>query len=288
MRHSKFRNTGILFELLTRQITADIIGGKENSEARNLLFKYFKENTELGKEWRLYGLLLQEKVKDLHHAERFLSIILEQRKKLNNSKLVKEKYNLIKEVKDLYPIDDFLKSNIKNYRTLASIFKLFEEATNPSSKVDVQEIYKARSCIVEHIADQPKKSSSGEDLMKLYEQQSEEIRLLSYKMLVEKMNKKYQSLDDNQKSVLREYINNVSNTNSLGQYLIEQITAVKKELSELSNKVDSDVVKIKITEVIKQLDKVNPEKKIRDNHVMVVLLSYELLKEVKSQLIVKA
>src|ERR1035437_1062207 len=123
MRHSKFRNTGILFELLTRQITADIIAGKDDSEAKNLLFRYFKENTELGKEWRLYNFLLSEKIKDESHAERFLSVIVEQRKKLSNPKLSKEKYELINEIKELYPIQDFLKANIKNYRTLASIFK---------------------------------------------------------------------------------------------------------------------------------------------------------------------
>ena len=287
MRHSKFRNTGILFELLTRQITADIITGKEDSEARNVLFKYFKETTELGREWRLYGLLLQEKVKDTHHADRFLSVVLEQRKKLNNNKLLKEKYNLIKEIKGLYPIDDFLKSNIKNYRALASIFKLFEDATNSDSKFDTQEVYQARSCIVEHIAGKPKKTSEAQDLLMFYESQSEDIRLLTYRMLVEKMNKKYSSMDDNQKSVLREYINNVSNTNSLGTYLSEQIQHIKGELSKLSNIVDSDVIKIKITEVVKQLDKVSPEKKIKDNHVVVVLLSYELLKEVRNQVSAK-
>jgi len=287
MRHSKFRNTGILFELLTRQITADIITGTEESEAKKLLFKYFKETTEIGREWRLYGLLLQEKVKDLHHAERFLSVILEQRKKLNNNRLLKEKYSLIKEIKNLYPIEEFLKSNIKNYRALASIFKLFEDVTSCDSKFDVEEVFQARSCIVEHIAGKPKKTTESQELLSFYESQSEDIRLLTYKMLVEKMNKKYSSMDDNQKAVLREYINNVSNTNSLGSYLAKQIHSIKSELSTLSESIDSEVVKIKITEVVKQLDRVSPERKIKDNHVMVVLLSYELLKEVKNQCVNK-
>src|ERR1035437_63490 len=153
MRHSKFRNTGILFELLTRQITADIIAGKENSYAKNLLFRYFKENTELGKEWRLYNFILTEKVKDLQYAERFLSVILEQRKKLSNSKLTNEKYQLIKEIKETYPIDEFLKSNIRNYKALASIFKLFEDASSKDLKFDVKEVFQAKSYIVEHISD---------------------------------------------------------------------------------------------------------------------------------------
>ena len=286
MRHSKFKNTGILFELLTRQITADIIAGKDGSEAKDLLFKYFKENTELGREWRLYNFLLSEKIKDEQHAERFLSVIVEQRKKLSNSKLAKEKYELIKEIKNLYPIDDFLKASIKNYRNLASIFKLFEDASSKDLKFDVKEVYQAKTCIVENIVDRPKKIGEEEDILKFYAQQNEDVRLLSYRILVEGMNKKYRDLDENQKNVLREYINNISNTNSLGEYIIMEVDSVKKQLNELTSKIkDNDVIRIKIHEVVRQLDKVKPQpnKIVKDNQVMVVLLSYELLKEIKRQ-----
>jgi len=285
LRHSKFKNTGILFELLTRQITADIISGNDESEAKNLLFKYFKENTELGKEWRLYNFLLNEKVKENSHAERFLTVIIEQRKKLSNARLAKEKYDLIKEIKDLYPIEEFLNANIKNYRNLASIFKLFEDASSKDLKFDTREIYQARTCIVENIVDKPKATDSEVDLLSFYAKQNEDIRLLSYKMLVDGMNKKYKDLDDNQKLVLREYINNISNTNSISTFINSQIDNIKSQLSVLTEKVkNNNVVNIKINEVVKQLDKVKPTKSVKDNQVMVVLLAYELLKEVNTQL----
>lgn len=287
LRHSKFRNTGILFELLTKQITADILAGKENSEAKTLLFKYFKESNELGKEWRLYNFLLNEKVKDEVHAERFLSVIVEQRKKLHNNKLAEEKYNLIKEMKELYPIDQFLKASIKNYKVLASTYKIFEDASSKDAKFDVKEVFQAKTCIIENIADSNKRSiTESEELIKFYQQQSEDIRLLSYKLLVEGLNKKYSNLDDNQKSILREYINNVSNTNSLGEYVCGKIDEVKQKLIEVSSKIlDSEVIKIKINEVTKQLDKVRPTNSIvKDNQIMSLLLSYELLKEVTKQL----
>ena len=284
LKHSKFRNTGILFELLTRQITADIIAGKDESEAKNLLFKYFKENTELGSEWRLYNFLLNEKVKETAHAERFLSVIIEQRKKLSNAKLAREKFDLIKEIKQLYPIDDFLKATIKNYRNLASIFKLFEDASSKDLKFDVREMYQAKTCIVEHIVDKPK-TAQTEDILEFYAKQNEDIRLLSYKMLVDGMNAKYKNLDDNQKSVLREYINNISNTNSLGAFISDRVNDIKSKLSALAGEVkNNNVIKIKINEVVKQLDRVKTNKVIKDEQVMVVLLSYELLKEVKLQL----
>ena len=281
LRHSKFRNTGILFELLTRQITADIIAGKDDSEAKDLLFKYFRENTELGKEWRFYNFLLTEKIRDESHAERFITVIVEARKKMSNAKLAREKYDLIKEIKELYPIDEFLKANIKNYRALASIYKLFEDAASKDEKFDVREIYQAKTCIVEHIVDRQKKPlSEAEDLLKFYEEQNEEIRLLSYRMLVEGMNKKYKDLDESQKMVLREYINNISNTNKLGQFIMERVQDIKQQLAGVIEKVsDSDVVRIKINEVVHQLDKIKPTKIVKDSQVAVVLLGYELVKE---------
>ncbi len=286
LRHSKFKNTGILFELLTRQLTVDIIAGNEGY-AKDLLFKYFKENTELGREWRLYNSLLSEKKRDSADADRFLSVVVEQRKKLSNARLAKEKYELIKEIKELYPIDDFLKSSIKDYRSLASIFKLFEDASSKDLKFDVQEIYQAKTCLIENIVNKPKKvGEEEEDILSFYAQQNEDIRLLSYRILVEGMNKKYKDLDDNQKTVLREYINNISNTNSLGSFITRQVDNVKNQLNELSCKIkDNDVIQIKINEVIRQLDKVKPQpnKTVKDNQVMVVLLSYELLKEIKNQ-----
>jgi hypothetical protein len=289
LRHSKFKNTGILFELLIRQITADIVSGKEGeSDAKNLLFKYFKENAELGKEYRLYKFLLNEKIKDSQKAERFLSIIIEQRKKLNSRKLLEQKYALIKEIKNKYSIEELLKTNIKNYKALASIYKLFEDAASKNEiKFDVNEIFQAKTCIVENITDKKiLRTNDADDIIKLYEQQDLEVRLLSYKLLVEGLNKKYSNLDDNQKEVLREYINNIANTNSLGVFMNSKINDVKQQLVEISSKIkdaDSDVIKIKINEVTKQLDKVKPGKVVKDNQVMVLLLSYELLKEVKSR-----
>jgi len=285
MRHSKFRNTGILFELLTKQVTADIIAGHETSVAKDLLHKYFRENTELGREWQLYGSLLNEKIKDETHAERFLSVVLEARKKLNNKRLTQLKYDLIKEVKASYPIDEMLKAPVRNYRVLASIYKIFEDVASSDCKFDVKEVYQSKNCIVEHVVDKPKVTRSEDELINYYQVQSEDIRLLTYKLLVEKFNEKYAGvLDDGQKSVLREYICNVANTNNFDVFVKSKVAEIKQSLTEKIGKIkDSDVTKIKIREVVNQLDKINPGKLVKDNHVMVLMLSYELLKEVQKQ-----
>jgi hypothetical protein len=281
MRHSKFRNTGILFELLTRQVTADIIAGNESSTARDLLYQYFKENTELGKEWQLYSALLNENVHGEHKAERLLNVVMDARKRLNNRSLAQEKFELIKEIKVNYPIDEMLKSPVRNYKLLASIYKTFEDGVSSEMRFDVKEVFQAKNCIVEHISTKPKVNRSEDELLNYYQSQTEEIRLLSYKLLVEKLNTKYSSdLDDQQKSVLREYICNVANSNQFGNYVNTKVGEIKQSLTELSNNIkDSDVIQIKIREVANQLDKINPGKIVKDNHVMVLMLSYELLKE---------
>ena len=139
-----------------------------------------------------------------------------------------------------------MKAKIKNYRTIASIFKLFEDASSKDLKFDAKEVYQAKTCIIENIVDKPRKLGEEEDILKFYEQQNEDVRLLSYRILVEGMNKKYRDLDENQKNVLREYINNISNTNSLGEYVVKEIDNVKKQLSEWSPQIkDNDVIKIK-------------------------------------------
>lgn len=281
-KHSKFKNTGILFELLTRQITADIIAGKDESAAKQILFKYFSENTELGKEYQLYNFLLNEKARDTSHAERIISVVLESRSQLNDKNLTQQKYDLIREIKDIHPIDNFLKANIKNYRILASIYKVFENKT--SSKFDVQEVVQSRESIIESLCNAvSKKPDTDENLLEYYKQQSEDIRLLAYKLLLEGINTKYKDFDDSQKKLIREYILNVSNTNSLSNYVCEEIEKIKQIIVNSKKKItDNQVIAIKLSEITNVLDKVKPTTVVKDNHIMALLLSYELVKELNN------
>jgi len=287
MKHSKYRNSGILFELLVRQVTADILNGSEDSKANSILRKYFTETTELGKENRLYRIIFEEKVKDSSHADRLLETVIRARKKLNESSLTKQKYELIKEIRENYPIEDFLKGSIGNYKLLASIYKIFEEAIT-NEACDPREIYKSRNCIVESMVagKTPTRLISEEekkDLIKVYKQQNEEVRLLAYKLLVDSFNEKYKNLNNMQKVLIREYINNISNTNSLRQYINQEIPAVKGRILELKkNVVDNEVIKIKLDETCNQLDKISKGTLVKENHVMALLLSYELIKELET------
>ena len=286
LKHSKYKNAGILFELLVRQVTADILNGNEESKANSILRKYFSESTELGKENRLYRIIMEEKTKDQISADRLLETVIRSRKKLNEKTLNIQKYELIKEIKTYYPIEDFLKGSISNYKLLASIYKVFEESVNEVES-DPKEMFKARSCIVESIASSkvPTRVISEEekkDLIKVYQQQNEDVRLLAYKLLVDSFNEKYKGLDEKQKVLIREYINNVSNTNSLREYINVEVPEVRKQISELKSKINNDVVKIKLDETLNQLDKITKGTLVKENQIMALMLSYELIKELKN------
>ena len=286
LKHSKYKNAGILFELLVRQVTADILNGQEDSKANAILRDYFSESTELGRENRLYRIIMEDKTKDQTSADRLLEQIIRTRTKLDERALNLQKYNLIKEIRENYPLDDFLKGSISNYKLLASIYKVFEESVN-SVDCDPREIFKARTCIVESIA-APKtptrlvSEDEKKDLVKVYQQQNEDVRLLAYKLLVDSFNEKYKGLDDKQKILIREYINNISNTNSLRQYINNEVPIVRKEINELKSYVNNEVVRIKLDETLNQLDKISKGTLVKENQIMALMLSYELVKELKN------
>ena len=279
LKHSKFKNTGILFELLVRQITADILDDKQDSHANRLMRKYFSEEASLGKEQRLYQLLMEESAHDTINAERLIDAVAKSHKKLNTKKLAQQRYELVKEMKDAYPIDDFLRSKIRNYKTYASIFKLFE-SENEDIYCDAKELYESKNTIIQGLCS--KKAQTNESTED-YEQHNEDLRLITYKLLVDKFNEKYSStLSEDQQKLLKNYINNISNTNSLREYVDTQIPLVKSRISELSDKVvDDEVVKIKLGEVISQLDSISDGRVVKDSQVSTLLMSYELIKELE-------
>ena len=89
IKHSKYKNTGILFELLVRQITADTLKGG-NSPAIDILKEYFI-NTSLGKEYKLYESVLKSKVITEGRATLVIDTILEASTKFNRKSLKKTK-----------------------------------------------------------------------------------------------------------------------------------------------------------------------------------------------------
>ena len=277
-KHSKFKNAGILFELLTRQITSDILAGRDESFTKNLMYKYFHESKELGKETQLYNFLLQQSSKDVNSAERILNIVLQTRSKLNERELNKQKYNVIKEIKEKYNIDEFLKNKIPNYKLYASVYKLFENQVENETKFDINELVESKEFVIESLT---KEKKNSEESLDVYSSQSAEVRLLAYKFLIENFNTKYSNLLPSQKKLLKEYITNISNSNKFTKYVNEEFKRVSSVLKESLQKVDSDIVKIKITEIVNQFTNKDVVGIVKENQLTSLLNAYELVEEIE-------
>jgi hypothetical protein len=278
IKHSKIKNTGLLYEILTRQVTADILDGRE-SKSVDLLKKYFNENTALGKEKELYDILLTNSYKDERRAEKLLEAVTKTRQRISNQDLKKEKYNLIKEISETFSAKDFFNTRVSNYKTLASIYKFFLTET---TKIDFnpKEIIDTKYTILESITS-TRRVKKLSRVSKTLRKEARDTQLLSYEILVDKFNKKYTNLSESQKSLLREYINNISNSNSFGEFINEEITKVVNELKPLLKKVNDKVVKIKLKEAINQAKNFTTKSVVKDNQVVTLMRYYELIKELK-------
>ena len=278
VKHNKIRNTGLLYEFLLRQITLDVLKSDKVSRAVQIIKNRFNENTELGKELALYNILAIKKFSDDKKAEYFINEVISSRHELNNSTLKRERYNLIKEIKEHYDLQKFMSSKVKNYKTHASAYKLFEYSTlSPEHKTE------SFFNLVEHVTTNDKNIKLSETVgTKLPD--DEDLRVLTYKTLLEKFNQKYSKLNLSQKNLLRAYINNVSGTSSLKEYIEKEIPKIKKGLVTYSKNLQDDVVKIKLKEAINSINKfckLTESKNVKDSSVVQMMRYYELLKELK-------
>lgn len=283
IKHSKFKNTGFIFELLVRQITSEIMSANK-SVAERILKEHFNSKKELSKELKLYQYLINEKYNSESKADQFINTILEARKRLDEKKLTKEKYNLIKEIKETYNLDEFIKSSISNYKTLASIYKIFETVAT-DEQYDPTDIVSSRFTIAENIINssiQNKDAKIKDAVLEEYRKQDDDLRAVSYKLLVESFNNKYKNLTNEQKSLLREYINNINNTGKLSEYVDKEVTNLVNNLRELGTKITDKVTKIKLAETISNIKKLKSVKKIKEQHLSAMMMSYELLNELKN------
>ena len=278
VKHSKIKNTGILFELLSRQITVDVMNDNGKSKAVEMLKKFFNEKTELGKENQLYQALLKENYNSTRKAEKLVDAVLRAREKLQNKKLRNEKYNLIKEIKRNYKVEDFFRARIPNYKVYASIYKTFLSETTPV--FDPADEVDSTFTIIEHITrNKTKPRDTDSKVISEFKKEDKDLRLLSYQLMVDTFNSKYKNLNSMQRNLLKQYVNNISNTNSLREFVDSEVGKIKKILFKFLPMVTDKVTKIKLTEAIKQTDTLSKGKIVKDKQVVALMRYYELIKE---------
>ena len=277
VKHSKYNNTGILFELLTRQLTADTIAGSQ-PKALSLIKKHFTSNSSLLKEYKIYHTFTNKKFKEEGKATLLINTLVEAYGKLNKGQLRKEKYNLIKEIKETYDVNNFFKAKISNYKVMASVFNLLEN--NNASPLS---IVNSKVTLLEHITGTSLNTKKKKDMvMEDYAKYDKDTRLLTYKVLLEKFNSKYKGLEQNQKLLLKEYVNNVTNSPSLKEYINTEIKSVKKLLTNYSSKVEDKAISVKLKETRDMIKTLCKKTSVNDDNVINLLNYYELVNELKT------
>ena len=276
VKHSKYKNTGILFELLTRQLTSDTIAGNQ-PKALSFLKKHFNSKTELLKEYKIYHTLATKKYSKDSQATMLIEELIKAHERLNKSQLRREKYNLIKEIKDTYNVNNFFKAKITDYKVMASIFNLLE-----NRKATPISIVNSKVTLLEHITEKKQNTSKKDTVLENFNKQDSDTRLLTYKVLLEKFNDKYSDLQDNQKTLLKEHVNSVSNSPSLKSYINQEIKEVKKDLTKFSKKVEDKAVVVKLNETKGMIKPLCKKSSVHDDNVINLLNYYELVNELKT------
>jgi len=280
LKNSKYKNTGILFELLVRQIASDILSNKE-PHAATLVKKYFS-NSEIAKEHKLYQTLINVQSLSESKADSLVETVLKLSEKLNKTSLRKEKYNLIKDIKEHYNLEDFFKAKIQNYKINASIFNLMEAHTS-AEFTDPKVVIDNRVTLLEFLTNKAvDKTVVKDQVMEEYAKQDKSTRMMIYKMVVENFNTKYTDLLPEQKTLLKEFINNISNTVSLKEYVNNQIQNIKLELEVLTSKITDKKIQIKLSEVNNILNMIPKSENVADDDVLNLMNYYELLHELRT------
>jgi uncharacterized protein YajQ (UPF0234 family) len=280
IKHSKFKNTGLIFELLVRQIAADTIARKD-SPAVQILKKYYSEKSALGKEYKLYEFVGKHKNLPFNKANTILNTILETSKKLNQSQLKTQKYQLIKELKESYNLEDFFSIKVQEYKTYAALYCILE-IENTADLIDPQSIVENKTTILEHLTNKEQNPDTVKDtLIEEYSKYDRDLKLLAYRILLEKFNTRYKELLPEQKNILKEFIVSVNSSKKLNTLVNEELVKIKASINSLKNRVVDDITKIKLEEVHKAITPLKQGEKVSDQHLINLMQYYDLVSELR-------
>lgn len=276
-KHSKYKNTGIIYEILVNRIALDTMSNKD-SKALDIIKRYFSKG-ELYKELKIYEALYSSNIKDVSKAELLVSTALDMAKRLNSSLLRRDKYNLIREIKSIYNLDEFFSSKIKNYKVLASISNLIEY-NHSYTFADPLFLTENKSTLISHITRNNQETIEEDNILREFANMDKETRFLSYKILLEKFNQKYGTLDKFQRQILKEFIYQPNNSEEFISFINLNQNKLINQINKLIPTVEDNITSIKLKETLKLFTPV--EKEVKDDNVLGILQCYQLLKELKS------
>jgi len=277
-KHKKYKNTGLLYELLIRQVTSDVLRGRK-PVALNIIKKFFKKDSALSEELQVYDTLLNNKVSDTNFALKMVEDILESKKNLDKKQLSSQKYALVKEIINNFDKEEFFKTKIANYKIYASICNLLEYSReeNPSDFV------KNKITIAEHVVKESKQPT--QNAATHLKGVDSELKFLTLKILTEKFNNKWGSLSQPQKSILRHFIFNSVDSKESRVFFVEHVNSLKSRIEATKRSLKDTVLRVKLGKIQEYLDSMNPTRTsfIHEDHYLTLLRYYELLNELNKQ-----
>ena len=278
IKHSKYRNTGLIYELLVKQIASDVLESKE-SDAIQILKKYYSGKTTLAKEYKLYEFVVKNNSVSQSKAETIISTITEVSRKFNQKILKEQKYALISEIKSKYNVDEFFSVDVRDYKALASLYCLLE-AQNNSNLVDPSFLINNKTTLLEHLTSKKQNEEDVKDsLIEQYGKYDKDLKLLTFKILLEKFNEKYIDLLPEQKNILKEFITSVNSSKKLFTLVNKELKKISEEVKKLGEKITDDIIKIKLDEVSKSIQPLKSTDKVNDTHLVNLMQYYELVNE---------
>jgi hypothetical protein len=281
VKHSKYKNTGLIFELLVKQIASDTLS-KKDSPALSVLKKFYAGKSSLAKEYKLYEFISKNSNVSTLRAEAILSTITEISRKLDQAAIKKQKYELIAEIKTHYNVDEFFAIQVRDYKALAALYCLLETQNN-ADNVDPSSLIENKTTILEHLTSKAQNEDDVKDtLIEEYSKYDKDLRLLTFKILLEKFNDSYKDLLPEQKNILKEFITSVNSTTRLRTIVNEELEKIATKVVELSQKVSDQVIRIKLEEVKKAIKPVSNKEKIGDTHLVNLMQYYELVHELET------
>ena len=274
LKHSKYKNTGLIFEMLVRKLTSETLTS-DKSNTIDIIKKYFGKNTELAKELHLYNSLIKEQHKSEARALEYIRSVRQAHSKINKSLLNRQKYNLVKEISEKFSFDSLSKAHINNYKVLASIYMLFEYDDN----ANIKQLSECKNNVLDYCLFTKRPVVEQDVITETLMHQEKDTRLLAYKIMIDKFNHKYTSLSESQKQLLNKYIVNVNDTEALREYVQHIIPKLKTSLSNHTKHITDKVTQIKVQKLSEMLCNVENIKKIKESHVLNLMRYMDLVDE---------
>jgi hypothetical protein len=268
-KHNKKRNTAFVFEALTREATVAIIKGdvERKQKVVSIIRKHFGNDSVLRKDLECYRSLYENQNLDENTSGKILESAKAAKRLLDPEGLFRQQTELINDInKDLTP--DTFNNFVPNYKSLATIAKMFN-TSSPKESVILE------SRIV--------KGMTG----KLQEQAMEPIDTLTFSTFTKKFNEKYgSSLLREQKELLNHYISSFSSDELEAKiYINNEVTRLKEslrkaiEVEEIAN--DPDMMR-KTNSVIQKLETFYNFNSLNESTLLTILKTQELVKEIYS------